>query len=231
MSETKKPPARLARCLLAGSLPKRSLPLGAVRPLDHWDSAVCPCGHCLPCIAHRELRSYRTELTYALRPSAMPEQYAASTTWLWLKRGSTFETEPRSAANFDDRIGDTRFPLLVAESAKEVIGWAGVSSYSSRSCYVGIGECSVYVATAARGRGVGTSMTEALARAAYASGFHKLIGKLFADNTASVRLVERCGFSSVGLHRRHGRLDGIWRDVLVVERLLDGPADAGAFCR
>lgn len=58
------------------------------------------------------------------------------------------------------------------------------------------------------------------------SGFHKLIGKLFTDNIASVRLVERCGFVTVGLHRRHGQLDGSWRDVLVVERLLPGARQA-----
>jgi phosphinothricin acetyltransferase len=137
------------------------------------------------------------------------------------ERGSTFETEPRSAEDFEARIEDARFPLLVAEAAQEIIGWAGLASYSSRPCYAGIGECSVYVAVDARGRGVGTSLTKALAAAACGNGFHKLIGKLFTDNTASIRLVERCGFSSVGLHRRHGQLDGEWRDVLVVERLLD----------
>jgi phosphinothricin acetyltransferase len=137
------------------------------------------------------------------------------------ERGSTFETEPRSARDFENRIGDTRFPLLVADTGHEVIGWAGLASYSNRPCYAGIGECSVYVTIDARGRGVGTSLTEALAGAAHRNGFHKLIGKLFTDNTASIRLVERCGFSSVGLHRRHGRLEDEWRDVLVVERLLD----------
>jgi L-amino acid N-acyltransferase YncA len=137
------------------------------------------------------------------------------------ERESTFETEPRSAEDFEDRIGDARFPFLVAYTGRGVIGWAGLVSYSSRPCYAGIGECSVYVAVEARGRGVGTSLTNALAGTAHGNWFHKLIGKLFTDNTASIRLVKRCGFSSVGLHRRHGQLDGEWRDVLVVERLLD----------
>lgn len=137
------------------------------------------------------------------------------------ERGSTFETRPRSADDFEGRIDDARFPLLVAAPSREVIGWAGLASYSSRPCYAGIAECSVYVAIEARGRGVGTSLTEALAAAAHRNGFNKLIGKLFTDNMASIRLVERCGFSSVGLHHRHGQLDGEWRDVLVVERLLD----------
>jgi phosphinothricin acetyltransferase len=136
------------------------------------------------------------------------------------ERGSTFETTPRSAEDFGERIGAERFPFLVAVFGDEVIGWAGLSPYSSRPCYAGIGECSVYVATAARGQGAGTALAEALAAEAERRGFHKLLGKLFTDNVASIHLVERCGFSSVGLHRRHGQLDGQWRDVLVVERLL-----------
>jgi phosphinothricin acetyltransferase len=136
-----------------------------------------------------------------------------------VERGSTFETEPRSAEDFANRIADSRFPFLVATTS-EVVGWAGLASYSARPCYAGIAECSVYVAPKARGRGVGTSLTEALASAAVQASFHKLLGKVFTDNTASVRLVERCGFRRVGLHRRHGQLDGEWRDVLVVERLL-----------
>jgi len=136
------------------------------------------------------------------------------------ERTSTFETQPRFATAFEARIEDGRFPVLVSDSEGDAIGWAALSSYSARPCYAGIGECSVYVAAEARGRGVGTALTEALAVAAAQSGFHKMIGKLFTDNLASVRLVERCGFKTVGVHLRHGQLDGTWRDVLVVERLL-----------
>lgn len=136
------------------------------------------------------------------------------------ERNSTFETEPRSPTDFEARIEEARFPLLVSDGGEGAIGWAGLASYSTRPCYAGIGECSVYVVASARGRGVGTALTEALATAAEQSGFHKMIGKLFSDNLASVRLVERCGFQVVGVHRRHGRLDDAWRDVLVVERLL-----------
>lgn len=140
------------------------------------------------------------------------------------ERGSTFETAPRSAADFHARIDDSRFPLLVGVGEERVLGWAGLASYSSRECYAGIAEASVYVDARARGRGIGTTLAEALAATAEERGFHKLIGKLFTDNLASIRLIERCGFDSVGLHRRHGRLDADWRDVLVVERLLGAPA-------
>jgi L-amino acid N-acyltransferase YncA len=143
------------------------------------------------------------------------------------ERGSTFETELRPPGAFEERVNDDHFPLLVASEGEGTIGWAGLASYSSRPCYAGIGECSVYVAAESRGRGVGTALTEALASAAEDDGFHKLIGKLFTDNAASIRLVERCGFTTVGLHCRHGKLDGNWRDVLVVELLLN-PAPSTA---
>jgi L-amino acid N-acyltransferase YncA len=137
-----------------------------------------------------------------------------------LERTSTFEIEPRSATDFESKIDDGRFPLLVSDGEKGIIGWAGLASYSARHCYAGIGECSVYVAAPARGHGVGTALTERLAAVAMQSGFHKIIAKLFTDNRASIRLVKRCGFQTVGVHRRHGQLDGAWRDVLLVERLL-----------
>jgi phosphinothricin acetyltransferase len=105
------------------------------------------------------------------------------------ERGSTFETELRSACDFSERVEDARFPLLVADAGEAVIGWAGLAPYSARPCYAGIGECSVYVDAAARGRGVGSALTEALAADAEGSGFHKMIGKLFPDNAACVRLV------------------------------------------
>lgn len=120
------------------------------------------------------------------------------------ERESTFETEPRSAGDFEERVDDARFPLLVGDAGEGVIGWASLSSYSPRPCYSEIGEASVYVAPDARGKGVGTALAEALAVEAERNDFHKLLGKLFTDNVASIRLVERCGFSSVGTHRRHG---------------------------
>jgi L-amino acid N-acyltransferase YncA len=141
------------------------------------------------------------------------------------ERGSTFETVLRSPDDFRERIIDARFPLLVASPSDGVLGWAGLAPYSARPCYSGIAECSVYVAPEARGRGIGSALAEALAARAADHGFHKMIGRLFTDNVASIRLVERCGFATVGVHRRHGQLDGTWRDVLVVEQLLNSAAD------
>ena len=110
--------------------------------------------------------------------------------------------------------------MLVAEGGGAVIGWARTSPYSPRPCYAGIREASVYVLAAERGRGTGGALAAALSDDAEQAGFHKLVGKLFADNEASRRLVDRQGFREVGTHHRHGRIDGEWRDVIVVELLL-----------
>lgn len=140
------------------------------------------------------------------------------------ERRSTFETEPRSEDDIEAWQGSPRHPVLVAERDGAVVGWARISPYSSRPCYAGVGEGSIYVRTSERGRGLGSALAAALVREAERAGFHKILGKLFADNAASRRLVARHGFREVGVHLRHGRLDGDWRDVLVVERLLGDAA-------
>jgi L-amino acid N-acyltransferase YncA len=137
------------------------------------------------------------------------------------ERSSTFETAPRAA---EDVLGwlaaGERWPVLVADERGRVLGWARISAYSERAAYAGVGEVSVYVDAAARGRGIGSRLLEGLEARARELGYWKLTGKLFPENAASVALVRRCGWREVGRHLRHGRLDGRWRDVLVVERLL-----------
>jgi L-amino acid N-acyltransferase YncA len=136
-------------------------------------------------------------------------------------RLATFETEPRSAADVEAWLaaGD-RLPLLVAEEDGAVLGWARILAYSDRPAYAGVGEVSVYVTEAARGRGLGRGLLEALQQAAKGLGYWKLVGKLFTENAASAAMVRRCGWRDVGMHHKHSRLEGEWRDVLVVERVL-----------
>jgi phosphinothricin acetyltransferase len=143
-------------------------------------------------------------------------------------RKATFETEPRSGADFTDLTGPEGHPALVAELGGRVVGAAWTTPYSERPCYFGILECSVYVEIPSRGSGIGTDLCEGLATFAEQRGFDKLLGKVFASNEASRRLTRRCGFREVGLHLRHGRLDGEWHDVLVVERLLGHPRNAAS---
>jgi phosphinothricin acetyltransferase len=137
------------------------------------------------------------------------------------ERGSTFETAPRSVDDIDARLGDQlRFPTLVAEDGGTVLGWAGLSSYRPRACYVGIGEFSVYLDQTARGRGVGRQLVEALVEAARERGYWKLVSRIFPFTIASRALCRACGFREVGVYEKHGCLDGRWLDVVIVERLI-----------
>jgi phosphinothricin acetyltransferase len=141
------------------------------------------------------------------------------------ERIATFETQPRGEEDVAPWIG-AELPLIVAAGdAEELLGWAKLSEYSDRCAYGGVSEVSVYVARAARGRGAGRSLVEAICAVAEERGIWKLIGLLFTENTPSRALFSSCGFEEVGIFRRHGRLDGEWRDVLLLERLL-GPAAA-----
>jgi L-amino acid N-acyltransferase YncA len=135
------------------------------------------------------------------------------------ERQATFETQLRDAADFADA------ELLVAVEGERVVGWAKLGEYSPRECYSGVSEASIYVERSARGSGVGRALFEALAEDAERSGHWKLIGLLFPENEASVALCRRAGFREVGVFRRHGRLDGEWRDVLLVERLVGEAAE------
>jgi L-amino acid N-acyltransferase YncA len=141
------------------------------------------------------------------------------------ERSSTFETRERAPAEIAERIALERYPFLVAELDGRVAGFAATAAYSDRDVYAGVAECSVYVDAAVRGRGIGSALLAELATEAAARGFHKLLGKLFATNEASKRLVGRGGFRVVGTHVRHGQLEGEWRDVILVERSLQPPPD------
>lgn len=134
-------------------------------------------------------------------------------------RVATFETRPRTAADIEKWF-DGAHPILVAEENGEVVAFAATSLYRSRECYAGIAECSVYVDRAFRGRGAGRAVLGALHEAARAAGFHKLLSRVFPENTASLALLRSLGWREAGRYLRHGQLDGVWRDVVIVETLL-----------
>jgi phosphinothricin acetyltransferase len=137
------------------------------------------------------------------------------------ERGATFETTPRSEADMTRRIiEDARYPILVAAREGHVAGWAGISGYRPRDCYAGIAEFSIYIARDARGQGIGKRLLEALVDEARRLGYWKLLSRIFTFNTASLALCRSCGFREVGTYEKHGRLDGRWLDVVIVERLI-----------
>ena len=137
-------------------------------------------------------------------------------------RIATFETESRSTQQLTTQLVDKgdRFPTVVVERDGQVVAWASAGAYRSRPAYAGVAEHSVYVARWARGTGAGRAALEALCRAYAERGFWKLLSRIFPENTASLALHERCGFRVVGVYHRHGKLEGEWRDCVIVERLL-----------
>lgn len=137
-----------------------------------------------------------------------------------LDRVGTFETRERTA---DDVAGwfDGRHPIVVVESAAgDIVAFASSSTYRPRDCYGGVAEFSVYVGREGRGRGAGRVAMEALIDAARAAGFWKLLSRVFVENEASRGLLAKVGFREVGVYEKHAQLDGEWRDVVIVERLI-----------
>ena len=128
---------------------------------------------------------------------------------------ATFETEVPTWEEWDAKhLSDHR---LAAELDGELVGWCAVVPYSTRAVYRGVGEESVYVAARARGHGVGRALLEALIASARAGGLWTLQAGVFPDNAASLALHRRLGFREVGVRERLGRLDGVWRDVVLLE--------------
>jgi L-amino acid N-acyltransferase YncA len=131
-------------------------------------------------------------------------------------RNATFETQVPTFESWDAaHLSDHR---LVAIADGEVLGWSALAPVSGRCVYRGVAENSVYVSGRARGRGVGRALLEALIEGAENAGIWTIETGIFPENGPSVALHEACGFRVVGVRERLGRLDGVWRDVLLLER-------------
>ena len=142
-------------------------------------------------------------------------------------RIATFETRPRGEA---DVLGwlEAGYPLVVAvDDAGMLVAWASATPYrAQREPYAGVADYSVYVARASRGRGAGRAALRALVDEAQGRGIWKLVSRIFPENEASLALARSFGFREVGVYRRHARLDGAWRDVVIVELLLGEAAES-----
>jgi L-amino acid N-acyltransferase YncA len=110
------------------------------------------------------------------------------------------------------------WPRLVARDAGEVIGWAALAPYSERSCYRGVAENSIYIARAARGRGVGRALLQLLCQEADAAQIWTMQAGILAANAASIALHAACGFRLVGVREKLARKRGRWSDVVLMER-------------
>jgi L-amino acid N-acyltransferase YncA len=135
-------------------------------------------------------------------------------------REATFETAHRTPADIAAWF-TKRYPIAVVTRDGGVVAFASTSEYRGRACYAGIAEFSVYVDPAHQRQGAGFLALDHLISLSAERGFWKLVSRVFVENDASRRLLRRCGFREVGVYRRHGCLAGRWRDVVIVERLLE----------
>ena len=137
-------------------------------------------------------------------------------------RIATLETELRSADERRQWMAGrgARHPVIVAEQAGSVIGWASLNPFNPRPVYDHVADFSVYVERGWRGKGVGRRLLERLIALARQLGYHKVVLAAFPFNTAGMALYERLGFTTVGVYREQGWLDGAWVDVVIMEKLL-----------
>ena len=129
---------------------------------------------------------------------------------------ATFETESPGWENWDAK--HHFHSRLIARDGEGLLGWAALSPVSTRRIYAGVAEVSVYVAQAARGRGVGRALLPALVAQAEQNGIWTLQAGIFPENRASIALHKAYGFREVGVRERIGQLRGVWRDVVLMER-------------
>ena len=140
------------------------------------------------------------------------------------ERVATFETSPRTIDDISGWVSDGQ-PFIVAIDNGHVVGWARAGAYSDRCVYRGVGEHAVYVHPASRGRGLGSELLRELCIESERHGLYKLTSRVFTDNHSSRAAHRAAGFEEVGIQRRHGKLDGQWKDCVLVERLLGVDAD------
>lgn len=129
---------------------------------------------------------------------------------------ATFETESPGWENWSAKHHP--HSRLIVRDGRQVLGWAALSPVSTRHVYVGVAEVSIYIADAARGKGVGKALLGALIEHAEQNGIWTLQAGIFPENSASIALHISCGFREVGRREKIGQLQGVWRDVILLER-------------
>lgn len=135
------------------------------------------------------------------------------------ERIATFETRLRNLTDIEIWLS-SGYPFVVACEGPDVKAFAITFPYSSRDCYSGIAEFSVYVRKGSRGNGLGRIAMEKLIAECESKGLWKLVSRIFVENFQSRKLMKSLGFREVGIYEKHAKLDGKWRDTVIVEYLI-----------
>jgi L-amino acid N-acyltransferase YncA len=141
-------------------------------------------------------------------------------------RIATFETRLRDVQDVKAWFDGVHPVVVVVDESNLIYAFASTSTYRPRECYAGIAEFSVYVERHVRGHGAGRLAMAKLIEAAESAGFWKLLSRVFPENVASISLLKSMGFREVGIYYKHAQLDGVWRDVVIVERLIGELAES-----
>lgn len=129
---------------------------------------------------------------------------------------ATFETDAPSWESWNESHSKTC--RLVAKGEKEVLGWAALSPVSGRCVYAGVADISIYISQTSKGQGIGTALLRSIINLSEKEGFWTLQAGIFPENTASLNLHKKAGFREVGIRERIGKMNGVWRDVVLLER-------------
>lgn len=139
-----------------------------------------------------------------------------------IDRIATLEEDPKDLEFMEKWLADRgeRHPVLIASSHDKIVGWASINRYSHRCAYNGVGDLSIYIERASRGRGVGTQLLEAIHQEGARLGYHKLLLFTFPFNKLGQGLYRKMGYREVGIFREQGRIDGRFVDVMAMEKIL-----------
>ena len=129
---------------------------------------------------------------------------------------ATFQTSAPTWEEWDNAHAEK--PRLVAVENDEVLGWAAITPVSGRCVYAGVGEVSVYVGANARGKGVGKQLLRALISESENENYWTLQAGVFPENKASIAIHEACGFRVIGTREKIGKMNGVWRDTVLLEK-------------
>lgn len=131
-------------------------------------------------------------------------------------KNATFDTEPTEQNDWESK----QIPgcSLIAESGDEITGWASLGITSSREAYKGVGEVSIYISDAHKGKGIGSELLNKLIKVSEENSVWTIQASIFPENTASINLHKKCGFREVGRREKIGKMDDVWRDTIILER-------------
>jgi phosphinothricin acetyltransferase len=131
-------------------------------------------------------------------------------------KNATFETVVPSWQEWDSK--HLRHSRFVFEEDSKIAGWAALSPFSSREVYKGVAEVSIYVASGFRGKKIGSALMEKIITSSEQNGIWTLVSSVFPENEATLKLHTKFGFREIGRRERIAKLDGIWRDTILLER-------------